>query len=392
MELQERPSSLFVIPLVLLFVASFLLIALIHHQSELSLLSLLVLGLAIGTKLWAKISLSKISLLCQVHRKRLFPDENLTLKIHLINGKFLPVWIQIRVPVEGVKWTSLQEKEFHKGIGLLWYQRVSIEKQFIFPKRGVYGIGPIQISAGDLLGFFSSQKKIEPNIEIIVYPRIIPLKNIQLPKEDLFGMPGVKSPVEDPIYIMGTHDYQPWQPSKYIHWKASAHRSHLQSKIFEPSAQEKVLFLIQVDQFVAKGAEVEFEETLEGVASLAFRLYQQGRAIGLMTNGKVQGDEDPFIPVNRNSHQLQRILEVLARLKMEVSSDFFDLIKKQPKILWDTSIIYFSYEENAEVNKFLISFYPGTPMICYFFQSFTSEKTGKRFSLNIHDLREVYLR
>lgn len=392
MELQERPSSLFVIPLVLLFVASFLLIALIHHQSELSLLSLLVLGLAIGTKLWAKISLSKISLLCQVHRKRLFPDENLTLKIHLINGKFLPVWIQIRVPVEGVKWTSLQEKEFHKGIGLLWYQRVSIEKQFIFPKRGVYGIGPIQISAGDLLGFFSSQKKIEPNIEIIVYPRIIPLKNIQLPKEDLFGMPGVKSPVEDPIYIMGTHDYQSWQPSKYIHWKASAHRSHLQSKIFEPSAQEKVLFLIQVDQFVAKGAEVEFEEALEGVASLAFRLYQQGRAIGLMTNGKVQGDEDPFIPVNRNSHQLQRILEVLARLKMEVSSDFFDLIKKQPKILWDTSIIYFSYEENAEVNKFLISFYPGTPMICYFFQSFTSEKTGKRFSLNNLDLREVYLR
>lgn len=389
MESPERPPSLFVIPVILVFVISFLLIALINNHSELALLSLLVLCLAAGTKLWAKISLSKISLLSQVDRERLFPDEDLTLKIQLVNGKLLPVWVQIIAPVEGLKYTSFQDKGLFKGIGLLWYQKASMEKQFIFPKRGLYTIGPIQISAGDLLGFFSSRRKIGPSMEIIVYPRIIPLKELPLPRIDLFGKPGVKSPVEDTVYITGTHDYQSGQPAKYIHWKASARHDQLQTKIFESSAQEKVLFLIQVDQFAAIGAETEFEETLEVVASLAFRLNRLGYAIGLMTNGKVQGDKNQFIPVTRNPHQLQRILEVLARLKMEVASDFLNLIKREPKILWDTSIVHFSYEENVAVNNFLTSFYPRTPVMYCLCQSSTSKKKGKRFSFQINDLGEV---
>jgi uncharacterized protein (DUF58 family) len=147
-----------------------------------------------------------------------------------------------------------------------------------------------------------------------------------------------------------------------------------------------------VDQFATKGAEREFEETLEVVASLAFKLHHQGHAVGLMTNGKIQGDENPFIPVVRNSHQIQRILEVLAKLKMEISADFFNLIRRQPKFLWDISIVYFSYEENVKVHNFLTSFYPRTPLMYCLCQSSTPQKTGKRFSLNTHDLREVYFR
>lgn len=390
MDLQERPPSLFVIPVILFFVVSSLLIALINNHGELALLSLLVLCLAIGTKLWAKISLSKISFLSQVNRKRLFPEEDLNLKIQLVNGKLLPVWVQIRAPVKGVKYPSFQDKELFKGIGLLWYQRVSIEQQFIVPKRGVYTVGPIQISAGDLLGFFSSQRNTGPSIEIIVYPRIIPLKDIPLPRRDLFGKPGAKSPVQDTVYIKGIHDYQSGEPAKYIHWKASARQANLQTKIFEPSAQEKILFLIQVDQFAMKRAEREFEETLEVVASLAFRLNHQGYAVGLMTNGKIQGDKNPFIPMDKTFNQLQKILEVLARLKMEVSADFLNLISRQSKILGSTSIFYFSYEENVAAYNFFTSFYPRTPMRYCLCQSSTLEKKGKRFSCKIHDLRGIY--
>lgn len=387
MDLQERAPSLFVIPLVLLFVISFLLIALINNHLELALLSLLVLGLMAGTKLWAKVSLYKISLLSHVNRERLFPDEDLTLKIQLINGKLLPVWVQIRVPAEGIKYTSPGDKALCKETGLLWYQRVSIEHPLIAPKRGIHKIGPTQISAGDLLGFFTSKKKSGQSIEIIVYPRIIPLKDIQLPRRDLFGMPGAKSPVQDPVYLMGTHDYQFWQPSKYIHWKASARHTHLQTKIFEPSAPEKVLFLIQVDQFAVKGAEREFEETLEVVASLAYRLNLQGRGIGIMTNGKIQGEKHSFTAVTRNFHQLQRILEILARLKMEVSEDFMTFLRQQSHIPWDSSIIFFSYEEDVNVNSFLASFFPRTPIIFFICQNSSSERSGQRFVFNIQDLR-----
>ncbi len=66
---------------------------------------------------------------------------------------------------------------------------------------------------------------------------------------ELFGVPGVKSPVKDPVYILGTRDYQPSGPSRHIHWKASARHLKLQEKVFEPSEQEKVLLALEVGSF-----------------------------------------------------------------------------------------------------------------------------------------------
>ena len=75
------------------------------------------------------------------------------------------------------------------------------------------------------------------------------LAPFNLPKRDFFGVPGGESPVNDPVYILGTSDYHYGRPSKYIHWKASARYQRLQEKVFDSSEQEKVLFLIDVGEF-----------------------------------------------------------------------------------------------------------------------------------------------
>jgi len=180
-----------------------------------------------------------------------------------------------------------------------------------------------------------------------VYPRLVPLKPLSLPRRDLFGVPGAKSPVQDPIYILGTRDYQHWQPARYIHWKASARHNRLQEKVFEPSEQEKVLLVVEVDQFGQHNAEEDFERTLEAVASLALRLDQRGFAVGLVTNGAAVGGGPTILPIARNPQQLPAILEVLARLRMAASGDLADTLHRGLELSWGVSCVHFSYDQDA---------------------------------------------
>jgi uncharacterized protein (DUF58 family) len=203
--------------------------------------------------------------------------------------------------------------------------------------------------AGDLFAFFSREKKEEEFHQLIVYPRIVPLKSFPLPRRDFFGVPGAKSPVQDPIYILGTRDYQHGQPAKYIHWKASARHHRMQEKVFEPTEQEKVLLVVDVDQFASHQAEEEFESTLEIVASLAVRMDKRGYALGLVTNGAIVGGGPAIVPIARNRQQLPAILEILARLQMESKGDLIDTLRRGLGIHWGMSCVHFSYEEDKTV-------------------------------------------
>jgi uncharacterized protein (DUF58 family) len=165
-----------------------------------------------------------------------------------------------------------------------------------------------------------------------------------VPKRDFFGVPGKKSPVKDPIYILGTRDYQHWQPAKYIHWKASARHSRLQEKVFDPSEQEKVLLILDVTPFSRSEEAEAFERALEIIASLAVQFDRKGYAIGLVTNGKMIGGKSALVPLGRNPQQLATILEVLARLRMEPEQDLTATLTRGISLPWGISCICCSLE------------------------------------------------
>jgi uncharacterized protein (DUF58 family) len=348
MEERDRGvPTIFVVPLVLCFVGLLLFIALLHGQRDLIVLCLLVLGLVFGAKLWTRMSLSGITSDLAVNKKKVFPGEKLTLRINAENRKFLPVWLQVQIPVAGSIYPSTGETTLTREDSLLWYQRTQAEWELTAQRRGVHQIGPPHILVGDLFAFFSREKKAEEFHQIIVFPRIVPLKSFPLPRRDFFGVPGAKSPVQDPIYILGTRDYQHGQPAKYIHWKASARHHRLQEKVREPTEQEKVLLVVDVNQFASHQVEEEFENTLEVVASLALRMDKRGYALGLVTNGAVFGGGPAIVPIARNRQQLPAILEVLARLQMKSREDLLDILRRGLEIHWGMSCVHFSYEEDG---------------------------------------------
>jgi uncharacterized protein (DUF58 family) len=341
-----------------------------------------------GAKVWSRMSLSGTECHATVDKQKVFPGEKIMLRASAENKKFLPIWLQMKVPVESPLRPSSCETNLAQQTGLFWYQRARFQWELAAQRRGVHQIGPPHIMVGDLFGFFPAEKKAEEVLHIVVYPRLVPLRSFPLPRRDLFGVPGSRSPIQDPVYILGTRDYQHWQSAKHIHWKASARHNRLQAKIFEPTEQEKTLLALDVDQFVGKNAEAEFEHTLEIVASLAVRLDQQGHAVGLVTNGAIVEGGPTILPVSRDPQQLVAILEVLARLQMRSTGDLIDILRQGLRLSWGMSCVHFSYEEDVTTVA-ASEYFTHRKIPIVFFVSRAQGKNGDTLREKVHRLDDI---
>jgi uncharacterized protein (DUF58 family) len=345
--LESQLSSVYIVRLVQFMVGICLFLSLLYGQRELTVLAVLVLGITIGTKLWSRLSHSGIQCASTVDKHRLFPGESLDLNINAKNTLFLPVWLQVNLQIEGALAPSPTEINFTSNCGLLWYQQTRFSYRLVARRRGVYRVGSAHLKVGDIFGFFPRKKRTTGDTDVIVYPRLVPLKPFPLTSRDFLGSPGAKIPIQDPIYILGTRDYQHGRPARHIYWKASARHNRLQEKVFEPSEQKKVLFVIEVNQFGIANASERFERTLEVVGSLVVQSYQRGYAVGLVTNGVVEGGSS-WVSMGRSPQQLPAIMEILARLKMRAAGSLADTLHRIPELPWGLSSVHFTYQHDED--------------------------------------------
>ena len=345
MELEEsREPTLFNSLLMCFFVGIFLFLALLYRQTELSLLAFLVLLVMAATKIWSSMSQYQVIYKVNVDKQRVFPGETFKLETIVENAKLLPIRVRIQWALgKAFNRVGGDEPSFRQEAGLLWYQRVQLQADIVARRRGVYPVGAHHLRAGDLLGFFEVEKEPQATVSVIVYPRLVLLKAVNLPMRELFGMPGARSPVKDPIYILGTRDYQPSGPSRHIHWKASARHLKLQEKVFEPSEHGKVLLALDVGSFQKNTAKDAFESTLEVIASLAVQLHNKGCAVGLVTNGALTGGSTSNLAANRAPGQLPALLEILARLQIVQKSALEPIMRRILGSGRGFSCAYFSY-------------------------------------------------
>ena len=331
---------MYAIPLVLIFIAVLMFIGLVQRHTELSIMGILLLCVFGGAYGWSRLSRARLRCRLEVDKMRLFPDENLAVNLQVENAKLLPVWVRVQVATDQSAYALAAASHFSGQCGLLWYQSTCFSWQARALKRGVHSLGPTQVTTADLFGFFPAHRQ-EPPLEIIVYPRLVPLKPPDLPRRSMFGMPGTRSPVQDPVYILGTRDYQAGRPARTIHWKASARHNRLQEKIFDPSEQEKTLLILDIVGFAAHHAEDLFEQAIEAAASLAAGMERNGTAFGFATNADIVGQAGPILPVAGHRRQLPDLLELLARMKMSGGGDPGEIFLEHMSIPWGTSVVLF---------------------------------------------------
>ena len=353
---ESREPTIFNSLLILIFVGIFLFLALLYRQNDLSLLAILILMVVGGAKAWAGMSATRIRWDSAVDNQRVFPGESVTLATTVENGKWLPVWLKIKWSFDGaLEPVEVGDAVTRQEAAVLWHQTVKFHQALVALRRGVYQVGPPRIRTSDFLGFFEKKISARDVTHILVYPRLVTLKPIAIRRQDLYGVPGAQSPVKDPVYILGTRDYQPSRPSRHIHWKASARHLRLQEKIFEPSEQAKVLLTLDVGSFEKSNQEEHFEHTLEVLASLAVKLDRMGYAVGFAANGTLKGGHSSGIPLTRGPGQIPAILETLARLQATPTGDVTKVIRQFIGSQRGISCVHFCYEDEpsaTEMEKF----------------------------------------
>ena len=334
----------------LFFVGIFLFIALLYRQDDLSQLAILILMVVGGANAWTAMSASRIRWESAIDSQRVFPGESITLATTVENGKWLPVWLKIKWSFDGALAPVEDRDTFtRQQAAVLWHQSVHFHQAFVALRRGVYQVGPPRIRTSDFLGFFEKEISARDVTHVLVYPRLVSLRPIAIRRRDLFGVPGAQSPVKDPVYILGTCDYQPSRPSRHIHWKASARHQRLQEKIFEPSEQEKVLLTLDAGSFEKSDQEENFERTLEVLASLAVKLDSMGYAVGFAANGTLKGGSSSVIPLTRAPRQIPAILEALARMQAAPTGAVTKVIMQSLGAQRGISCVHFYYDTDSSV-------------------------------------------
>lgn len=406
------------------FILIMLFISLFYGQQTLVILSMLLLVMFSAARIWCRYSQGGLECRLTPSQDKVFPGETVSLQAEVVNHKFLPLWLEINVvidlflrresdenhkqsqnlekqasstlngnlcskPGSNLHGSSEQGKpeqgvfrpfEYTKTLlndesGLLWKQIARFAWELAPVKRGVYQAGPVHLTTGDIFGFYQRESKLSFYRKITVYPRLVTLNPFSPPFHELFGTPGLKSPVVDPIYTVSTREYQENRPARFIHWKASARRDRLQEKVFEPSGQQKILLVLDVQGF-AEESEQHFEQMLEVVASLSVIFETRGQAFGLASNGTLIDFEDEteaaVIPPGLGYDQLYHLLETLARLKKEPHQLPLSDLLHQADLSMGVTALYFGYYRNfsddstgALFNQFkipVISILAGSPV------------------------------
>ncbi len=342
-EQDNRQTTLLSIAVFQFMAGLVLFIALLNYHRGFIILALLFLITSMGARLWSRLSHLRTGCHLTIDKKRGFPGELFDINVKIENSKILPISFRVQIPIDDALLSPSSEIASTRCGRLLWYQKVNLQSEFIAKRRGWYRVGPPRLMTGDIFDFFQHEEKQSQFLHLTVYPKLVPIKSFHLPKRELFGIPGGNSPVQDPVYVVGTRDYQHWRPAKFIHWKASARYSRLQEKVCEPTVQLKVLLVVDVEHFAVNKAEDSFERILEAVASLAHRLEGEGCPVGLATNGRIAGEGPSIVPIARNPQQLPSILEVLARLQIEPTGPMVDILLSGLQLPWGVSCIYASY-------------------------------------------------
>lgn len=294
-----------------------------------------------------------------------FLSEAVPVTLTLSNPTFFPIlWVKTKEILPSNLATTGQTATV---VGIPPKRQIKLHYQILCRKRGYYLIGPLEIETGDCLGFEEQRKIIQNTASLIVYPNIVPLEKLFLASREPFGV--IKSQrriFADPSRFIGVRDYHRGDSLRTIHWKTTARVGKLQVKKYEPAiTMTNLIFLnLNYDEFVGRRKEYQGELGITIAASLTNYFCKARQLVGLSTNGMdplANQDERKNIPVTilpeKGVGHLMKILEVLARIRLETTFSFVNLMGLEiMRVPWGASLIVITPSDTQELRQVLYGF------------------------------------
>lgn len=303
---------------------------------------ILVIGAV--TRFWYRHLFDRVTFTVHASEKRAFIGETVTIDVELENRKLLPLpWYswryavaeQLAVPKETLSASAAPGSSWITRKGALgWYEKHAWSFEVQALERGFHPLGPSTIRSGDLLGLFPGIKENDDVQHLTVFPRVHRMEDLGLPADRPLGMiRGRNKLFEDPIRIAGLRDYRPGDPLRRIDWKASARTGDLQSRVYEPSAEQQLYIMVNIDtmEHAWEGyLRDELERTVSAAASIATWAAGNRFAVGLLANGAYPNADRPIrLAPSRSRDQITRVLEALAVVQPLTMGDLALQIRRE---------------------------------------------------------------
>ena len=326
-----------------IFVSALLIfIGLVASQGLLLVVGSLVIVIALVARLWERFAFRRVTHTRLLSRQRAFIGDSLEYSVTLHNDKVLPlIWVDIQDAFpEGLELAGghlraagMEMAQQHKiTASLLPYQRVTWKYALRCTARGHHRIGPVRLRSGDIFGFSSTETQFSFTDHLLVYPRVVDLRQLIFPAEHPSGEARGRRPLfQDTTRFIGHRDYRPSDPMKHIDWKASARLGQLQTKVFEPVVSLNVLIALNgsTSEFAWQGAHRRFfERAVTAAASAASYCADRGYSFGLVSNA-VAGYSGKWlnVPLGSATPQLSLVLEALAMAGPYVVTPLVDVLR-----------------------------------------------------------------
>ncbi len=185
-----------------------------------------------------------------------------------------------------------------------WFKRsMTMSYELARIPRGEHHFQAVRVRTGDVLGLIEKTAFYELDDTLFVYPAFQRLSYQVNERHQEDGVSG-SSPVHQhhSTVAASVRNYQPGDRFAALDWKASARRSQLMTKEFEPS-RSKNLFLL-----MDRSSSEAFEEVVSVSASILHSVLQSGAGAGLASVGK----EKTLFPIQEGEQHFKRMLRHLA--------------------------------------------------------------------------------
>ena len=369
--MQERENSIFsdawtAVALIFLIIGLFA----GRDMAMLALGAILLLIVAVSTA-WKNLSLLGVTYERSFDRTRVFPGEPVEMTCTVANDKLLPLtWLEFRdeLPVAPAAESHFSQKAseitgryiLRSTFSLHGRERTHRATTLRFPTRGYYNLGPVTYESGDIFTLFTIAQKHKYIDTLVIYPQIWSLAELGLPAKEPFGEVKVqRSLFTDPIKTQGIRDYQPQDRFRDVHWKATARRGNLQTKVYDPSTGMTMALFLNVATLPKHwmGFEPELlERAISVTASVANYGILQGWGVGVYANGSLPNSDQPIrVPPGRATEQLSHILEAMAAVTEFATGAVEQMMfRESPHLPWAATIVLVTAVVTDEIIAALI--------------------------------------
>ncbi len=180
-------------------------------------------------------------------------------------------------------------------------------------QRGVFRLGPHCLRLGDPFGLFNSEIVYERAETVLIYPRVVQLPQVALPRGNAGGSAPRRRPLLGVLPAASVREYAQGDSMRHIHWPTSAHRSQLMVKELELEPSGDVWIVLNLDAALqqGEGRTGTLEYSIVLAASMAAEMVsgRERRAAGLLT---ASADEVIALPPQPGQAQLWAIMAALA--------------------------------------------------------------------------------